>query len=151
MNDLIYAYMAGLIDGEGTIALVKKGRTNRQPSLSVSSTTYELVNFCKENFEGCICTHKKYKTIHKTAYSWRIGNERAISLLRQTLPYMKEPEKIRKTKLLLESYQLFTKRNGWYTEEEMQQREAFEKEFFKNNPKVKLGIVSATSRRKNGS
>lgn len=140
MTEIDYAYIAGLIDGEGTISLISKGKnTTRQPQVSISSTTYELLSYCKETFGGgCICKHKKTKMHHKDAYSWRMYNDSALDLLSRILVYMKEPEKVRKGLLLINNYKKFTRRNGWYTQAELLAKEELEKEFFQNNPAVKL-------------
>jgi hypothetical protein len=63
-EDLIY--FAGLFDGEGTITLTKKcSKENRIPEISIPSTTYELLEFCKSTFGGNIKAKKTYKNHHK--------------------------------------------------------------------------------------
>lgn len=54
-------YLAGLFDGEGTVTLTKRISSNqfRTPTLSLTSTTKELVDLCKEHFGGWI-VHKKH-------------------------------------------------------------------------------------------
>ena len=46
LNDIDASYIAGLIDGEGTITLTRKHRNeNRQLCVSISSTEIDLLNF----------------------------------------------------------------------------------------------------------
>ena len=46
-NQIIYAYTAGIIDGEGTITLTKTHSHNefRYPVLSMTSTTYSFLEY----------------------------------------------------------------------------------------------------------
>ncbi len=46
MTDIESAYLAGIIDGEGTITLTKDGEF-RYPAVSVASTTIEILEWCK--------------------------------------------------------------------------------------------------------
>lgn len=55
-KQIIYAYTAGIIDGEGTITLTKIHSSNefRYPVVSVSSTTYSFLEYLKLHFGGTI-------------------------------------------------------------------------------------------------
>ena len=66
-NQIIYAYVAGLIDGEGTITLTKinSNKKFRYPVLSLTSTTYSFLEYLKSNFGGTICPNKVYKDNHR--------------------------------------------------------------------------------------
>lgn len=139
MNKEILSYAAGLIDGEGTITLVKNASNEkRAPIVSVASTTKELVDYMQRQFGGHVITlRRNMKVGHKQAYDWKVSRDNAIEVIRQVLPYMHEPEKIRRGRLILNQYKIVTPRNGKYTEEMNKLREAFEVEFFKNSTKVK--------------
>jgi hypothetical protein len=131
-------YAAGLLDGEGTITMCLSGSKNRSryPVVSISSTTIELLTFLKENYGGVICFHKKYKEHHNNAYSWKLVYNNAINFLYCILPYIKEPEKIRRAKLIIEKYKILTKRNGKYSITEQEAKNNFMKEFFHNTPDI---------------
>ncbi len=127
-TDLNYA--AGLLDGEGSIMLSRAsvGKT-RCPHVSISSTTIELLEFMKNHFGGHIVNKKTYKAHHKQSWSWQIKYNAAYQFCETILPYLKEPEKKRRAKLIVNRYKSVTPRNGKYTYEMMRERKLFEQEF----------------------
>lgn len=134
MDSTTIAYMAGLMDGEGSITLVKNyGSSNpelyRFPYVSVASTTFELVQFCKDNFGGSISTKKVYQDHHKPSYAWALQSRQAVELLDILVPYMLEPEKIRRAQLVI-AFQRIKPRNGRYTPELVEQLKQITIDFF---------------------
>jgi hypothetical protein len=123
------AYAAGLIDGEGTVTMSRRGDF-RFPVVSVSSTTIELLEFMKRNHGGSISKHKTYQDHHKQSWSWKVVNDAALALLKQIRPYMLEPEKTYRADCLTEEYKAVTVRNGKYTPEQRARRLEFEERFF---------------------
>lgn len=132
MEDIVLAYYAGLFDGEGTVTLIKHCASDRfrRPAVSLTSTTYEFLFDLKRDFGGCICIQKKYKDHHKQSWSWRIIDRRAILFLENVLPFLRDPEKIRRSRLILANYSSCTPRNGKYTEQLTLLKQLFEEEFF---------------------
>lgn len=131
MNDNDIAYAAGLIDGEGSILLVKAHSSeNRTPHVTMGSTTIELVEWMRDIFGGKIVNKVSRNPKHKDAYEWKVSYRKALDFLRLVLPYLKEPEKKRKAILLLERYLDVTPRNGKYTSAMKVERRAFEAEFY---------------------
>jgi hypothetical protein len=131
LDHIIYA--AGLFDGEGTVTLTKMNAANqfRAPGVSLSSTTYTLVDFMKSTFGGQIIKLKRAKSQgHKQAWHWQTYRGSAINVLEQISPYLREPEKRRRALLILEQYKVVTPRNGKYTPEQIELKEAFEATFF---------------------
>lgn len=53
MTDLEKGYLAAIIDGEGTVTLTK-GSSFRYPTIEISSTTLEIVEYLKDHFGGVI-------------------------------------------------------------------------------------------------
>lgn len=129
--------MAGLIDGEGSIGLsYHTNKLYRSPSVSVASTTPEIVQWCKDNYGGSISTKRVYQSHHKPSWAWRIGRwDQIESLLLTILPYMLEPEKIRRANLILSEYKLVTVRNGKYTESQRKAKLEFENRFLNKGSK----------------
>ncbi len=94
------AWMAGFLDGEGTI-LINKGHINSPGNVSyilqvsIENTHYvSLVRF-REAFGGNIYTRKnKIKNHHKTGHIWTITSRDAYEFLRVIAPYLcgKRPE-----------------------------------------------------------
>ncbi len=126
-----YAYLAGIIDGEGTIGICRTSRGKyRAPYISVSSTTVELIEWLHQFLGGTVCRHKPYKKQHSHAYSWRLrAKESVFSTLRSILPYLVVPEKIRRANLILREYDMCTVRNGKYTKTQRTIKLDFEKRF----------------------
>jgi hypothetical protein len=124
-------YTAGLIDGEGTITLSKLNSGEfRSPVISISSTSYELLEFLKTNYGGSISKHKVYKNHHKQSWSWKIVNDRAVELCTNLLPFLLEKSKLKRCKLISKFYKKLTPRNGKYPDELTKKKRQFEQLFF---------------------
>lgn len=125
-------YLAGLIDGEGTITLTKNNSKDkfRVPTISMSSTTYELVNYLKSNYGGSISNHKTYQDHHKQSWVWRTSYSNAVELCNKLSTLLREPCKKYRAQFISQYYPLVTKRNGKYTEKEIELKLFFEDCFF---------------------
>lgn len=132
MTELERGYLAGIIDGEGSITLTKD-KQFRYPVLEVSSTTYQIVEYLKEHFGGVISKKNERNPKWKQAYIWKIERRKAISLLEEEeiVSYLNEPKKKARAQLIIKDYIRLTPRNGRYSEEIKQQKLKFEEEFFK--------------------
>ena len=92
------AYIAGIIDGEGTIGLTKhkERRTlrgwNYEPYIMVSNTSKSIMEYLKEVTGIGYYWSKTYKNMNrgwKVPFAWQTGARREIiSLLEQILPYL---------------------------------------------------------------
>jgi len=125
------AYVAGIIDGEGTITLSRQ-RANefRCPVVSVSSTTYEIMDYLKTHYGGFIVKHKTYKDHHKQSWSWKVERTAAFKILADIQHYLLVPEKRHRCALILNTYKSVTPRNGKYTPDLIKQKQEFEYLFF---------------------
>lgn len=133
MEDKIkFAYTAGIIDGEGTITLTKIRAKNpfRYPVISVSSTTYSILEYLKSNFGGVITPVKNNNPNHKQAWHWNLIGNKVLLLLPNIIPYMLEPLKIYRGNLIVNNYNKLTPRNGKYTDDMKQAKFDFEYKFF---------------------
>ena len=121
------AYIAGLIDGEGTITLTRKHRNeNRQLAISISSTEKNLLEFVLSTAGVGKITNKRIAQAHHTpSFVYAIYNRQALDLLEQLLPYLRG-YKTRRAKLILRDYIKLTPRNGKYTPEQRLARKHFE-------------------------
>jgi hypothetical protein len=126
-----FIYMAGLMDGEGTIGIARDTSWKfRSPYVSLTSTTPELVQWCKDNFGGCISSQRVRQENWKPSWSWRLRNkQQVIDLVTGIEPHMLEPAKKARIKLLLEEYPLVTPRNGKYSDEMLAAKIDFETRF----------------------
>lgn len=133
MTDPLNYYVAGIIDGEGTITLASGSNSKsrmRVPTISVSSTTIELLEFLKKRYGGSISKHKTYQAHHKQSWSWKLVYNKAIDLCNDIHPLLLEPKKRERAKMLASDYKLCTKRNGRYTAQEESVKLDFERRFF---------------------
>lgn len=129
------AYIAGLIDGEGTITLTRKHRNeNRQLAITISSTEKNLLEFVLHSTGVGKITNKRIsQPQHKPSYTYAVYNRQALALLQQIQPQLKS-YKAARSALVLRDYIDVTPRNGKYTEELLVNREIFEKAFWEIKP-----------------
>lgn len=129
------AYIAGLVDGEGTITLSRKHRNeNRQLAVSISSTEKYLLEYVLEVVgAGKITTKKTLKIDHSPSFTYAIYNRQALDLLEQISPYLRTYKKYR-CDLVLRDYLKVTPRNGKYSEEQKSAKQAFEVELLNIQP-----------------
>jgi hypothetical protein len=133
------AYLAGLIDGEGTITLsYKQKNAERHLAVTISNTEHELLLWTlKAIGAGKITSKKTYSTKHTPSYTYQVYNQQALSLLKQIVPYLKTSKK-KRAKLVIDNYTKLTPRNGKYSEKLLYAKHQFEKEFFEIKPNIRL-------------
>lgn len=129
------AYIAGLIDGEGTISLSRKhANDNRQLVVSISSTESTLLRYALATIgAGRITSKRTYRTNHAPGFTYVIENRQALALLEQISPYLRT-YKARRAALVLENYVRLTPRNGKYTSVLRREREVFVATFLDTLP-----------------
>ncbi len=90
MSVVKLAYLAGLIDGEGTIGLyIKNHRKDYSLRLAVYNTDETLMDWLFFNIGGA--KHKvgsRRKPNHKQEYCWYVSSSTACDLLKEVLPYL---------------------------------------------------------------
>lgn len=138
LTDIEKGYIAGIIDGEGSICLTRN-RLNefRSPSVTVASTTYELIEYLKNKIGGVVSIKAKEKDNYKQSWIWCIRTNLALELLEEIQNYLLVPEKKYRANLLTSKYKQVTPRNGKYSEEKLKEKLAFEEEFFNFREKLK--------------
>lgn len=84
------AYIAGLIDGEGTVTLTREHKNERRRLvISISSTERVLLEYVKKHTNvGTITNKRSYNKNHSPSYAYKVTNRQALELLRQTKPFM---------------------------------------------------------------
>jgi hypothetical protein len=130
------AWLAGLIDGDGTIALPRRHQNeNRQLEVSISNTDFVLLEYVKSIVGmGRITRKRAISTNHTPSGAYQVSNRQALSLLNQIYPYLRT-YKSKRAKLVVENYVRLTPRNGCYTSELLDERRQFVHEFIMLNPK----------------
>jgi hypothetical protein len=131
LSDVEAAYVAGIIDGEGTITLTRTHRgENRRPVVSISDTELPLLTYVQSvvgagRITGKMCTREH----HSPSFAYTITSRQALQLLAQVCPFLRT-YKSKRACLLLEEYVSVTPRNGRYTAEQREAREQLETRFF---------------------
>jgi hypothetical protein len=122
-------YIAGLIDGEGTVTLSRKHADDlRHVVVSISNTEHELLDHVLA-IVGCgkITNKRTAKPNHALSMTYAVWNRQALNLLTQGEPYLRSYKRLR-AQLILKHYILLTPRNGKYTATLRAQRSLFESE-----------------------
>jgi hypothetical protein len=126
------AYVAGIIDGEGTTTLTRThSGENRRPVLSISSTEYDLLRYVRTTvgagrISGKVCSRPH----HSPSFAYVITGRQALTVLSQVVPFLRT-YKLERARLLLSEYIAVTPRNGRYTPEQRARRTEFERRFFR--------------------
>jgi hypothetical protein len=130
------AYIAGLIDGEGTITLTRLHRSERRRLVvSISNTDRALLEYVRMALSvGRITTKRTYSEKHTRSYAWQVTSRQALEVLRAVRPYLRTYKALRAS-LALERYVAVTPRNGKYDAELQRRRVEFEHEFFAIQPR----------------
>ena len=123
------AYIAGIIDGEGTVTLSRRHRSeNRQLVISISNTERPLLEYVLNSVgAGKITGKRTYQPHHSASYTYAISNRQALALLNQVVPYLKT-YKAKRSDIILRDYIRLTPRNGYYSPEIKKARTEFEHE-----------------------
>lgn len=111
------AYIAGIIDGEGTVTLSRAHVEELPaPKVSVANNSLELLKWIKGKVgSGVIIKRSRREPQHKDHYVLDISNNWALDLLMEVKEYLiiKKPH----AELLISRYKTLTPRNGRYTKE----------------------------------
>ncbi|RKY31711.1 MAG: hypothetical protein DRP74_04240 [Candidatus Omnitrophota bacterium] len=114
MEDVEKTYIAGIVDGEGTVTLMKHYKNETPtPNVTVANNNLKLLLWLKARLGGNIVSKKKYKPHHGDSYVWSIRQDRAIRFLNGIKKFLiiKKPQ----ADLITEKYKSVTHRAGRYT------------------------------------
>lgn len=122
------AYIAGLIDGEGTVILGRKHRNeNRHLAITISNTEMALLKFVVDSIGCGKITNKRTTRLHHIpSFTYAIYNRQALDLLRQIHSPLRS-YKARRANIIIRDYLALTPRNGKCTAAQRKARDAFEK------------------------
>lgn len=125
------AYVAGIIDGEGTITLTRTHRAEgRRPIVSIASTELPLLQYIRSIIgAGRITGKMTARSHHSPSFAYVISSRQALALLGQISGYLRT-YKLQRCRLLLEEYLAVTPRNGRYTPAQRAAKKLFEARFF---------------------
>jgi hypothetical protein len=129
------AYIAGLIDGEGTITMSRlHAGENRRLVVSISNTEIQLLEFVLEQVAAGKITRKRVASPrHTPSYCYSVSGRQALALIGQLLPWLKSYKR-RRAELAITSYVALTPRNGKYSADALARRRLFETDFLSMVP-----------------
>ena len=125
------AYLAGLIDGEGTITLSRRNRNKyRALVVTVSNTELDILKYAQAiTGVGKITNKRIVKPIHTPSFTYQVANRQALDILEQIAEHLRS-HKAARAHLVLQDYLHLTPRNGRYSTEQLAKRELFIERFF---------------------
>lgn len=99
------AYLAGLMDGEGSFSIIKTADGNFQLHVKIASTTPEMLRWVVKHFGGTIYRKKATNPKWRDRFDWHCptGKKTGLTLL-SVIPYL--TVKKRQAKLALEYVRL---------------------------------------------
>lgn len=87
-EDVKLSYLAGIIDGEGTIGIFKHKQAYRI-TLKVANTSEQLIIYLHENFGGNkMGPYNDKKENHKDMFEWHCTSRKAIEIIEKVKPYL---------------------------------------------------------------
>lgn len=130
------AYLAGLIDGEGTITLSRRhANERRQLVVSVVSTEREILAWVLSTVGvGKITRKRTAAQHHAPSFTYTVSNRQALAVLRQAAPYLQSYKRAR-AQLAIVHYVELTPRNGKYSPGMNAARREFEDSFLDLKPR----------------
>ncbi len=131
----VASYIAGLVDGEGTVTLARAHRNeHRQLSVAISNTDINILNWVLKMVGlGKIVPHKVYNKNHRQGFTYRVVSREAMMLLKQITPYLLTYKK-KRAKMVIKSLERLTLRNGKYTPKMLKEKRKFVEKFMGLNP-----------------
>lgn len=123
-------WLAGIIDGEGSVFMDRRG-TWRRPGMSVSSTDLEILLELKRLVGGSIHSNKLHGKMKKPQWCWKYnGARQVLAVLKKLSPLLRCPQKKARAEILLKEYTTVTPRNGFYTPAMRVKKADFERRFY---------------------
>ncbi len=114
MEEVEKAYIAGIVDGEGTVTLMKHHKNETPlPFVGIANNNLGLLKRIKFLVGGNICTKKKRLPHHNDSYVLNIRQDRALRFLNEIKKYL--IVKKQQAELITTQYKAVTPRTGKYT------------------------------------
>ena len=83
------AYLAGIIDGEGTITFCKRwNRDSYNPIVSIANTDKDLMEYLHNQIGGTLTVYPHRVPPRRTAYKLEIWQSNVVPILEKVLPYL---------------------------------------------------------------
>lgn len=115
-KEILTAYFAGLIDGEGCISAYPNGAGGSpKPCLRVAMTDEAVIRNLREHFGlGNIYGYQPKRPNSKYVWHWTVLNQNCLEVLRQIFPYLQVKKMVAEKVLALPVHPrgVSLKRNG---------------------------------------
>jgi len=123
-------YLAGLIDGEGTITLSRRNlNKHRALVVTVSNTEMSILkHVLKITGVGKITNKRITKANHTPSFTYQVANRQALDILKQTVDHLRS-YKADRARLAIQDYTRLTPRNGRYSPAQLQEQTQFDEKF----------------------
>ena len=123
MDEVEKAYVAGIVDGEGTVTLMKHHKNETPlPCVAVANNNLELLKWLRARIGGTITSKKKRLPHHNDSYAWYVRQDRALRFLNEIKCYL--IIKKQQAELITKKYKSVTHRAGKYTPEMLTKKNA---------------------------
>jgi len=123
LNEIEKAYIAGIVDGEGSIGLWRHHKNETHtPNVTVANNSLPLLQWIQSKAGGGITSKKKRQAHHGDSYAWSVRQDRAISFLNEIKGYLIIERQ--QAELITGEYKAVTHRAGKYTPEMLMKKEA---------------------------
>ncbi len=102
MDNWEAAYIAGIIDGEGSITLTRMHEgEHRRPVITIASTDKELLEYLQTLMDGNLVSKKNYNPLkHKDSYTLIIKRKDSVmSILTLVLPFLRVEKKYKRANM----------------------------------------------------
>ena len=131
MNACDAAYLAGIVDGEGTVTLTKNNAADmyKRFVISVPNTDRGLVEHIHRLWGGKFISRTQRNAAWSQCFVWRVESARALEVAEVIQPFLRTASKRARVDLVLAEYALVTPRNGRYTEALEAAKRSFETRF----------------------
>lgn len=132
MNEIDLAWVAGLIEGEGSITITRLQRRIKGEvrsvgyalCLSVTMTDEDCINILHTLFAGTKCIHHRGNDKKRRSWIWQVSSRRAGEVLDTLSPYFRSPRVQEKCALALK-FQQQKSHGGRYIDGYAQKQEEF--------------------------
>lgn len=123
-------YLAGLIDGEGTVTLSRRNlNKHRALVITISSTEMSILKYVQKiTGVGKITNKRITKANHTPSFTYQVANRQALDILKQTADFFRSYKRDR-ARLAVQDYIRLTPRNGQYSPAQLQERTKFIEKF----------------------
>ncbi|OGG79850.1 hypothetical protein A3A39_04660 [Candidatus Kaiserbacteria bacterium RIFCSPLOWO2_01_FULL_54_13] len=130
LNEAQASYLAGIVDGEGTITLTRRNiYKNRYLVLTVSNNELSLLEYiAKITGVGKITRKNVHSVKHAIGYTYQVSSRQALDLIRIIFPFLRTYKR-RRAALALKHYLKLTPRNGKYSPTLLKRRGEFADKF----------------------